>query len=633
MRFLQATPLRLIRRQRLAQLLLLLLRVLALLILGLAFARPFLRGEAPVALLGQSEKSIALVVDASASMMAGDKAAAAERAAEAVLARAGNRDRVSVVAAGNTPRVLLEGGSAMQARTALAALRPQAVAGDLREAVLMADNILRRRGAAAARQGELHIISDLQRSNSPTEMVILSSEAQAFASEAIPSWQNVAVLDGRLGDAPACRVKNFNGAEQAVDVAWVVGERRRQQRISLPAGEERIVQFEAADAGDRGGYFEARAAVDDFPEDNRFFVAAARGGTRNLLAIRAEREPLFFVREAFSVPGARFRLVETPAAQMGTLTEYDCLLLISVSGLNRQHVERLKDYVRNGGGLILAPSVSGESRSSQDAAAWNLLLSELMPAALQMPVPGSPDRERPRQLVDVDFGHPVFKLFADPGNGDPTRVRFYQFWSTATSGASSGAALASFDDGHAALLERAVGKGRVLLWTGGFDARSSDLPLRPIFLPLMYQMAEYTARPRSLTPSLVTGQPILLDGFNPSQEIEVLLPDASRQQLTPGTMSFTPSSAGPYYFRQQALERIVAVNLDRRESDPQAMSAADFLAHLSRHADETPIAGIFGSTEVSRLDRERAQKLWRWALTALLVLLFAEGWLAKKTPR
>ena len=65
--FLQATPPKLTRRSKLSDLLLLLLRGLALLLLAAAFARPFLRSttlldlDAPI-------RSIALLVDTSASL-------------------------------------------------------------------------------------------------------------------------------------------------------------------------------------------------------------------------------------------------------------------------------------------------------------------------------------------------------------------------------------------------------------------------------------------------------------------------------------------------------------------------------------------------------------------------------------
>jgi hypothetical protein len=72
--------------------------------------------------------------------------------------------------------------------------------------------------------------------------------------------------------------------------------------------------------------------------------------------------------------------------------------------------------------------------------------------------------------------------------------------------------LLRYTDGMPALLERRVGKGRVILFTSTVDDDWTDLPLRSIFVPLVHQIA------RSLGNSLIedsgsvieVGQPLAL---------------------------------------------------------------------------------------------------------------------------
>ncbi|MCY2963673.1 MAG: BatA domain-containing protein, partial [Planctomycetota bacterium] len=66
--FLAPTPPRLTRRSRLDQILLLLLRLAALALLTLAFARPFLRESASLALTDLPGRRVAILIDTSASM-------------------------------------------------------------------------------------------------------------------------------------------------------------------------------------------------------------------------------------------------------------------------------------------------------------------------------------------------------------------------------------------------------------------------------------------------------------------------------------------------------------------------------------------------------------------------------------
>ena len=53
--------------------------------------------------------------------------------------------------------------------------------------------------------------------------------------------------------------------------------------------------------------------------------------------------------------------------------------------------------------------------------------------------------------------------------------------------------LARFDDGQPALVERAVGRGRMLVWTSGFDLAWNDLALKPVFLPFVHQLVRTLA--------------------------------------------------------------------------------------------------------------------------------------------
>ncbi len=641
MRFLQATSPRVIRRQKLKQIFLLLLRILALLLLGLAFARPFFQGEAPVSVFASSQRSIGIVVDASASMLAGANSDRARAAAANLIRQARHGDRFSIVAAGATPRILLEDSDAAQARLAITAWQPRLELGNLREAVLTVDNLLRKQLAGGNRHAELHVISDLQLSNCPIDVVMLSSDAKSYVNEAGSSWQNVAVMDGTLDAAPACRVKNFSSTPQTIEVSLtsMAGKTLARQSLVVRAGEERVAQFSEPAAKIGSGFFEARTAVDDFPADNRYFVAPSGLSARRALAVTDRSESLFFVRQAFAVSGSvPFRLTEIKPEQLArvALNDFECILVAASAGLTRDAVARVKDYVREGGGLLVAP-MPGQTASGASAdgtiGVYNLLLAEMMPAKLQRPIFSSVDRNRSRRFADIDFHHPIFALFADPAHGDPGRARFFQYFGTAPTGSRS-STLAAFDDGHAALLETSFGKGKTLLWTAGLDAQWSDLALKPIFLPLLYEMMEYLSKPRPKSESLRIGQPIFLDGFAGGETMKVILPNGAEEEISGAANSYSATEqAGLYRFRQRGRETSFAVNLDRHESDPQSLAPEDFLARLSRSGNQAPVAGVFGHDETSELDNERSQKLWRLALLALLLVLLTEGWLAKTTPR
>src|SRR5262245_39832892 len=94
--FLLPSPPRLTRRSRLDQILLLLLRLAALSLLAFAFARPFLRETATLALEDLPARRVAILVDSSASMRRGDLWQQAIAQVEKELAELGLHDEVAL---------------------------------------------------------------------------------------------------------------------------------------------------------------------------------------------------------------------------------------------------------------------------------------------------------------------------------------------------------------------------------------------------------------------------------------------------------------------------------------------------------------------------------------------------------
>lgn len=140
--------------QRLRRSLLLLLQLLLVLILVLAAARPFLERPAGLA------RDLVLVMDASASMGATDafpdRLTAAKRAAAEALAELPSDGRVSIVAAGETARVVAnEVGDRGRAVSLIEDIALSNGTGDMTEALRLADAL-----AARARGAQILVVTD-----------------------------------------------------------------------------------------------------------------------------------------------------------------------------------------------------------------------------------------------------------------------------------------------------------------------------------------------------------------------------------------------------------------------------------------------------------------------------------------
>ena len=157
--------------------------------------------------------------------------------------------------------------------------------------------------------------------------------------------------------------------------------------------------------------------------------------------------------------------------------------------------QQLKAVLDEGGGIVFVP---GAERTETWAQAWRAML----PATIGPVVDRA--RDAGGSLSSIDYASPVFELFNAPRSGDFTTARFYRYRALT---ASPGALIsARFDDGSPALVERAVGSGRVVVWASTIDSYWTNLPLQPVFLPFVHQFGKHVGRYIDPRPSFMTGE-------------------------------------------------------------------------------------------------------------------------------
>jgi hypothetical protein len=464
----------------------------------------------------------------------------------------------------------------------------------------------------------------------------------------------VALLDGQMvkpsndksapgenqATAYACRVRNFSSTDQRVEVRLFNNSAPAApiaaKVISLAARAEQAIQFSAKTTGrEQNFYFEVGAAIDDLPADNRFYLVAQAERKRRLLVLSGNAEAAYFVREALRLPGSPYQLFEAAPNTLNQyrLEDFDVVLAAGLAGFNRGEAAALQQYVELGGGLILTLATTLQSDM------YNRFLTEVLPGKIRAAVRANDNAaRRGLALTEIDFGHPIFKIFVDPSNGDPAAVQASHYYRVEANPAAN--RLAGFEDGSPALLERGAGKGKVLLWTSSLDLAGGNLPVRGIFVPLLYQWLNYVCRPEPPPSTTLVGQTLFLDEtIKPGQALAINFPDGSQQRfekLQPPVLKETPQ---PGFYRVQQNNRVFwhAVNFDAHESDPANLPAENFAARLIRPDEQAlaqnSVAGIFGASEAAERDAEKQQKLWRLGLWALLILLLGEVWLANRTPR
>ena len=187
-----------------------------------------------------------------------------------------------------------------------------------------------------------------------------------------------------------------------------------------------------------------------------------------------------------------------------------------------------------------------------------------------------------------------------------------------------------------------------MLWASTLDNYWNDLPLQPVFLPYVHQLAKYAARYSDARLWYTAGEVLDLSRHSEltgtacvqrsaCRGVIVEAPSGARSHLaTVGEGLIPLHEQGFYEVRPEGAPagtgRRVAVNLDLTEAstariDPQELR----LAVLAGGAAGRNAAGA--ATTTTREDEERKQTIWWYLLAMAGVLLAVETVLSNRLSR
>ncbi len=221
----------------------------------------------------------------------------------------------------------------------------------------------------------------------------------------------------------------------------------------------------------------------------------------------------------------------------------------------------------------------------------------------------------------IDFQHPLFSLFADPHYSDFTHVQFWQPQSLKLPAKTVAVVVAKFDDGSPAVLEAPVGEGRVIIWGGDWATASSSWVLSTKFVPWLQSLFERAAGGAIRPVIAEVGDTGRLLGSERAQW---------RALDAPGVfVETTPTQPGVYEVRQGDATRWVALEVPAAATKVDPMNMDDWEKmgvplHAQPLTAATPLTLPVGENQTAAA-LEARQKLWRWTLLAVILLLALES--------
>ncbi|MEJ0005786.1 MAG: BatA domain-containing protein [Steroidobacteraceae bacterium] len=619
------------RRRRIDHWLLLLLRVAVLLLIAAAFAEPIVRGHLPGT---APEKLLVLAVDDSFSMSAGTRLADARRAALAVVAAKARDTQAQVVALGARADVLTE--QVQDAAVLASAIRGIAPT-DARGSLVLLASLARTLAAGTHMPIELHLFSDMQATGLPPDLNELHLPAgvtlvlHPLGAAVTPNWTVESVAaPAQVWDPTKTRivatVAGFATPAATRTVTLLInGRPSGQQSIKVPAAARASVVFASPEIP----YGLVRASVqidgaDALAADDRYDFVIQRSERVHGLFVHQGSDAatgLYFRSALESAADAAVVLDEATAEQLRNrdLSAYAFIVLSDVAGLPAAVEARVTSWVKAGGrALISAGTAAAQQRRIP---------------VFDAPILGTHDFTRDDSRFATVAA--VDDAYAPAGAlGGWQGIKVFYVTRVDAPQAQVGLRLA---DQTPLLLEKALGKGRVLLFASGFDRLTTDLPLHPQFVAFVDRLGAYLSGRGSRVSALNVGDSVDLRPDPTTRgSADVLAPDGTHplDLRQAGQVRTWPLPAAGFYALTLADSRhdLIAANISRLESDLTPASADKLKLWQATSEDRAlaPARGAALNGTAAVTGEESVHNLWWYAMCLLLVAVVAESLVASR---
>ncbi|MDA1142109.1 MAG: BatA domain-containing protein [Planctomycetota bacterium] len=196
------------------------------------------------------------------------------------------------------------------------------------------------------------------------------------------------------------------------------------------------------------------------------------------------------------------------------LSETHLVIALDLDQPGPESLDALRGYVMRGGTVLLAPGASVKEEH------FNTSFGPISPAPIATPTFKSVEPRRYEQCM-VEAGDAAFLLeLEDPRHGNLGAARFYRWFNVDPKAlASEARVLLALSDGSPLLLERALGRGRVLLWTSGLGGDWNSMVVHPAFPVWLIRTLQRAAARQRLPRTLQPGEPVLLVTDAPSARV------------------------------------------------------------------------------------------------------------------
>ena len=616
-------------REKLKNILILFSRILAIVFLVLAFARPFLRSTSKV---DQNKGNIvSIYIDNSYSMDAVNKEGSlldeAKRKAKEIAKAFQLNDRFQLLTndfEGKHQRLL----NADELLQAVEEVKISSASRPLQQVINRQQSIFNGTSNRFA-----YIISDFQngfagnkaiKTDINTNISLVKLNANDLPNVAVDSvWLLSPVHQANTSEKLVVQLRNY-GDEDAKNIPVKLIINRQQKAISslnISAGKTHRDTISYSGLG--LGWQKGVISIKDFPltfDDalNFSFKVSAEQKVLSINGLKAGK----YIKALFGVD-QYFKLAEMPEANISysALANYSLIVLNELSNPSSGLAQSLKTYVANGGSVVIFPDLDADQQVYS-----SFLTAVKLPAVAEL-------RAVPTKVSSIELKNPLFRDVFEtlPQNLDLPQVnRYFSFAENSNSNKEN---LLQLPGNRLFFARYPIGQGQIYLAATALSSEESNFSKHPVFVPLMYKIAFASAKQQALSytvmkDNVLESQKVNL-GSNQSLRLvadgfEIIPEVRNTNGKTLLYVADQVKKAGFYDVKKgDSSLAVVAFNDNRTESDMHYTPQADLLK-------------LFGRQQVAFLDpktdsisaavgaKNNGTELWKLCLILSIVFLAIE---------
>ncbi|MBI1311976.1 VWA domain-containing protein [bacterium] len=417
---------------------------------------------------------------------------------------------------------------------------------------------------------------------------------------------------------------------QQVSLETTVSEPFARRGVLVPPGQSRIVRFD--DVPDEWLGVEVSLTGDETSFDNRVWSARLQPAVVPVVYYGAgamnDPESLRFYVEGALLPTPE-RTIDFVSADE-TLTEAALQtqgLIIVARELTPDEAQSIHSAVQRGSHVVSVGQSVVECRQAFE------LAGQSAPDVTEANVSNY------AMLSDVDVTHPLLSAYADAKLANFTSLTIWKHRTIA--GLDSDAndktkisSLAKLDGRSPGIVELDADPGRVTLFTFGWFDDQSNFFRWSRFPPLLKELVDATPGRIETPTRLTVGQSVALSDFagKLADKVKVTPPSESWSSSQDSAAEVPLTEPGIYRLKwdsENGTQDVrLAANLDPLESRTSPLGLDELIALGVPVSENSAPLSLEETRQLQARELESRQRFWQWIIFAALLLLLVESWLA-----